>query len=58
MIFNDIFVFLVFGLGIIGDFNFMNNVVNIVILFDGILVQINSVNNFFNWEYYCNNFGG
>lgn len=54
--FNDIFAFLVSGPGIIGDPN-MGNQLNIAVLPDGsgTPVQINSVNNLLNWEYYRNN---
>ncbi len=56
--FNDIFAFLVSGPGITGDPNLTNNAVNIATLPDGTPVQINSVNNLLNWEYYRNNLGG
>lgn len=56
--FNDIFAFLVSGPGINGDPNLANNAINIATLPDGTPVQINSVNNLLNWEYYRNNLGG
>ncbi len=53
--FNDIFAFLASGPGIVGDPN-MNNQINIAVLPDGATpVQINSVNNIDNWQYYRNN---
>lgn len=57
--FNDIFAFLISGPGIDGDPN-MNDQKNIAILPDGseTPVQINSVNNLLNWEYYRNNENG
>ncbi|TXB62701.1 choice-of-anchor L domain-containing protein [Phaeodactylibacter luteus] len=57
--FNDIFAFLVSGPGIVGDPN-MNNQQNIAVLPNGIQtpVQINSVNNLENWEFYRNNTDG
>ncbi|HMQ45922.1 MAG TPA: choice-of-anchor L domain-containing protein [Saprospiraceae bacterium] len=57
--FNDIFAFLISGPGIVGDPN-MNNQQNIAVLPDGSAtpVQINSVNNLINWEYYRNNENG
>lgn len=57
--FNDIFAFLISGPGIVGDPN-IGNQLNIAVLPDGnnTPVQINSVNNLTNWEYYRNNDGG
>jgi gliding motility-associated-like protein len=54
--YNDIFAFLISGPGIVGDPN-INNAKNIAVLPDGnnTFVQINSVNNTDNWEYYRNN---
>jgi gliding motility-associated-like protein len=56
--FNDIFAFLVSGPGIMGDPNLSNSAINIATLPDGTPVQINSVNNLLNWEFYRNNLGG
>ena len=57
--FNDIFAFLISGPGIVGDPN-IGNQENIAVLPDGsnTLVEINSVNNLVNWEYYRNNENG
>ncbi len=57
--FNDIFAFLISGPGITGDPN-INNQENIAVLPDGnnTFVEINSVNNLINWEYYRDNTGG
>jgi gliding motility-associated-like protein len=57
--FNDIFAFLISGPGIVGDPN-INNQENIAVLPNGMNtpVQINSLNNIQNWEYYRNNLGG
>lgn len=56
--FNDIFAFLISGPGIVGDPN-INNQKNIAILPDNTtFVQVNSVNNQQNWQYYRNNLGG
>ena len=57
--FNDIFAFLISGPGITGDPN-IGNQLNIAVLPDGnnTLVEINSVNNVVNWQYYRNNAGG
>ncbi len=54
--FNDIFAFLISGPGIIGIPE-INNQLNIATLPDinNTFVQINSVNNLNNWEYYRNN---
>ncbi|MCC6412693.1 MAG: choice-of-anchor L domain-containing protein [Saprospiraceae bacterium] len=53
--FNDIFAFLVSGPGIVGDPN-LGNAVNIATIPNTPLpVQINSVNNLLNWQYYRNN---
>ncbi len=53
--FNDIFAFLASGPGITGDPN-MNNQINVAVLPDGTTpVQINSVNNIDNWQFYRNN---
>lgn len=54
--FNDIFAFLVSGPGIAGDPGLTNNAKNIAVLSDGTPVQINSVNNLMNWQFYRNNF--
>jgi gliding motility-associated-like protein len=58
-IFNDIFAFFLSGPGITGDPN-IGNQLNIAVLPDGnnTPVQINSVNNLLNWEYYRNNTNG
>ena len=54
--FNDIFAFLVSGPGIAGDPNLANNALNIAVLPNtATLVQIDSVNNLVNWQYYRNN---
>ena len=56
--FNDIFAFFISGPGIVGDPNIKNQK-NIAVLPDNTtFVQINSVNNLLNWEYYRNNLGG
>ena len=56
--FNDIFAFLISGPGVVGDPN-INNQKNIAILPDNTtFVQVNSVNNQQNWQYYRNNLGG
>ena len=56
--FNDIFAFLISGPGIVGDPG-LNNQLNIATLPNSTtLVEINSVNNLVNWEYYRNNLGG
>lgn len=55
--FNDIFAFFVSGPGIVGDPNLTNNAKNIAII-PGTMntpVQINSVNNDINWQFYRNN---
>ena len=52
--FNDIFALLVSGPGIAGD-PALNNQLNIATLPDGTPVQINSVNNYLNPQYYRNN---
>lgn len=52
--FNDIFALLVSGPGITGEPT-LNNQQNIATLPDGTPVQINSVNNYLNYEYYRNN---
>ncbi|MBI5916057.1 MAG: choice-of-anchor L domain-containing protein, partial [Bacteroidetes bacterium] len=52
--FNDIFAFLVSGPGIVGDPNIADQE-NIATLPDGTFIQINSVNDALNWEYYRNN---
>lgn len=58
-IFNDIFAFLISGPGIVGDPN-IGNQLNIAVLPNGnnTPVEINSVNNLTNWEYFRNNIGG
>jgi gliding motility-associated-like protein len=58
-IFNDIFAFFISGPGIVGDPN-IGNQLNIAVLPDGnnTPVQINSVNNLTNWQYYRNNNNG
>ncbi len=54
--FNDIFAFLVSGPGIVGDPNLINSAKNIAVLPNGITpVQIDSVNNLANWQFYRNN---
>ncbi|MCB9344129.1 MAG: choice-of-anchor L domain-containing protein [Lewinellaceae bacterium] len=54
--YNDIFAFLVSGPGITGDPNLTNNAENIAVLPNtGTLVQIDSVNNLVNWQYFRNN---
>jgi gliding motility-associated-like protein len=56
--FNDIFAFLISGPGITGDPNIANQE-NIAVLPDGLTpVEINSVNDIVNWEYYRNNGSG
>ena len=57
--FNDIFAFLISGPGIVGDPNIANQE-NIAVLPppNNSLVEINSVNNLVNWEYYRNNADG
>ena len=54
--YNDIFAFLISGPGIVGDPS-LGGAQNIAVLPDGnnTLVQINSVNNLTNWDYYRNN---
>ncbi len=52
--FNDLFAFLVSGPGITGDPD-LGNKFNIATLPDGTPIQINSVNQKNNWEYYRNN---
>ena len=55
--FNDIFAFLVSGPGIVGDPG-LGGAKNIAVLpGSNTLVQINSVNNLQNWQYYRNNQG-
>ena len=54
--YNDIFAFLVSGPGIVGDPNLSNSALNIATLPNSAtLVQIDSVNNQVNWQYYRNN---
>lgn len=53
--FNDIFAFLISGPGITGDPNIGNQEDIAVLPNSGTLVQINSVNNQTNWQYYRNN---
>ncbi len=54
--YNDIFAFLVSGPGIVGDPNLSNSALNIAVLPNtATLVQIDSVNNQVNWQYYRNN---
>jgi len=54
--FNDIFAFLVSGPGIAGDPGLSNNALNIAVLPNTTIpVQIDSVNNQANWQYYRNN---
>ena len=54
--FNDIFAFLVSGPGINGDPNLTNGALNIAVLPNtNTPVQIDSVNNQANWQYYRNN---
>lgn len=55
--FNDIFAFLISGPGIVGDPG-LDNQLNIAVLPNGNPVQINSVNNLQNWEYYRDNDDG
>lgn len=56
--FNDIFAFLISGPGIAGDPGLSNNARNIAVVpGTNTPVQINSVNNLLNWQYYRNNFG-
>lgn len=55
--FNDIFAFLISGPGIAGDPGLTNSAKNIAILpGSNTPVQINSVNQLLNWQYYRNNF--
>ncbi len=56
--FNDIFAFLISGPGITGDVNIANQENIAVLPGTNTPVQINSVNNFNNWEYYRNNEAG
>jgi gliding motility-associated-like protein len=58
--FNDIFAFFISGPGIMGDPNLTNNAENIAVLPDpiNVPVEINSVNNQLNWEYYRTNLDG
>ncbi|MFN0212756.1 MAG: choice-of-anchor L domain-containing protein [Saprospiraceae bacterium] len=54
--YNDIFAFLVSGPGVVGDPNLTNSALNIAVLPNtNTPVQIDSVNNQFNWQYYRNN---
>lgn len=54
--YNDIFAFLVSGPGIAGDPNLSNGALNIAVLPNSTIpVQIDSVNNQVNWQYYRNN---
>lgn len=54
--FNDIFAFLVSGPGIVGDPGLTNGALNIAVLPNSTIpVQIDSVNNKVNWQYYRNN---
>ncbi len=53
--FNDIFAFLVSGPGIVGDPNIANQVNIALIPGTTDPVEVNSVNNIQNWEYYRNN---
>ncbi len=54
--FNDIFAFLVSGPGIAGDPGLTNSALNIAVLPNSATpVQIDSVNNQINWQYYRNN---
>ncbi len=55
--FNDIFAFFVSGPGIVGDPNLTNSAKNIAIIpgTTNTPVQINSVNNDINWQFYRNN---
>jgi gliding motility-associated-like protein len=56
--FNDIFAFFISGPGIVGDPN-INNQENIALIPNSTEpVQINSVNNIQNWQYYRNNLYG
>jgi gliding motility-associated-like protein len=56
--FNDIFAFLVSGPGIVGN-PAIGNQKNIAVLPNSNTpVEINSVNNLVNWQFYRNNFGG
>ena len=56
--FNDIFAFLISGPGIVGDPGLSNTAKNIAVLpGTNTPVQINSVNQLLNWQYYRNNFG-
>lgn len=56
--FNDIFAFLISGPGITGDVN-IDNQENIAIIPNTTTpVQVNSINNINNWEYYRNNEAG
>lgn len=56
--FNDIFAFLVSGPGIVGDPNIGNQKNLAVLPFTTTPVQINSVNNIDNWQFYRNNENG
>ncbi len=55
--FNDIFAFLVSGPGIVGDPN-IGNQENVATLPDGTFIQINSVNDAQNWQFYRDNQDG
>jgi gliding motility-associated-like protein len=55
--FNDIFAFLVSGPGIVGD-PMIANQENVATLPDGTFIQINSVNDALNWQYYRDNQDG
>ncbi|MCF8248078.1 MAG: choice-of-anchor L domain-containing protein [Saprospiraceae bacterium] len=55
--FNDIFAFLVSGPGIVGDPN-IGNQDNVATLPDGTFIQINSVNDAQNWQFYRDNQDG
>lgn len=55
--FNDIFAFLVSGPGIVGDPN-IGNQQNVAVLPNGTVIEINSVNDDANWQYYRDNSEG
>ena len=56
--FNDIFAFLISGPGIIGDVNIANQLNIATLPISGTPIQINSVNNVDNWQYYRDNQSG
>ncbi len=54
--YNDIFAFLISGQGLVGDPNLENSAINIATIPNvGVPVEINSVNQTLNWEFFRNN---